>query len=242
MQLDILAFGAHPDDVELFVGGTLAKLAALGYATGVVDMTGGELGTRGSRDQRAQEAAEAARVLGLKIRENLNLPDGEVAADPATRLKVIRVLRAYRPFLVLTHYWDDRHPDHCNTSRLVTEAAHHAGLSKIDTGQERFRPRAVLYFKLPPQVVPTFVVDVSEYAEQRIKAIQAYGSQLFSAASSEPTTYLSQPDFLMHVENTCSYYGTIIGRSKGEAFYLNGIPEIPDLVDFFKNQSSIRSR
>lgn len=242
MQLDILAFGAHPDDVELFVGGTLAKMAARGYSTGIVDMTRGELGTRGTAAGRAREAKEAARILGVKVRENLGLPDGEVRVDPKSRLKVIRVLRKYRPLLVLTHYWDDRHPDHISTSRLVSDAAHHSGLAKIGTGQDRFRPKAILYFKLPPQVLPDFVVDVSEFAEQRLKAIQAYRSQLFDASSREPATYLSHPDFLIHVENVASYYGSLVGKTKGEGFHIKGVIEIPDLMDFFRRQGSTRFR
>jgi len=242
MQLDILAFGAHPDDVELFAGGTLAKMAACGYATGIVDMTRGELGTRGTAARRAREAKEAAQVLGVRIRENLRLPDGEVNVDSKSRLKVIRVLRKYRPLLILTHYWDDRHPDHISTSRLVADAAHHSGLAKIDTGQERYRPKAVLYFKLPPQVLPDFVVDVSEVAEQRVRAIQAYRSQLFDASNREPATNLSHPDFLTHIENVSSYYGSLIGKTRGEGFVTRGIIEIPDLVEFFKTQSSIRFR
>ena len=242
MQLDILAFGAHPDDVELFVGGTLAKMAACGYSTGIVDMTRGELGSRGTATRRAREAKEAARILGVKVRENLGLPDGEVTVDARSRLKVIHVLRKYRPLLVLAHYWDDRHPDHISTSRLVADAAHHSGLAKISTGQDRFRPKAVLYFKLPPQVLPDFIVDVSEVAGQRLKAIQAYRSQLFNASSREPATYLSHPDFLAHVENVSAYYGSLIGKSKGEGFHVKGVIEIPDLVDFFRNQSSTRFR
>jgi N-acetylglucosamine malate deacetylase 1 len=242
MQLDIVAFGAHPDDVELFAGGTLAKMAVHGYATGIVDMTRGELGTRGTPARRAKEAKEAARILGVKVRENLGLPDGEITVDSQSRLKVIRMLRKYRPLLVLTHYWEDRHPDHISTSRLVAEAAHHSGLAKIDTGQERFRPRAILYFKLPPRIFPDFVVDVSDAAEQRMKAIEAHQSQLFDAASREPATYLSHPDFLAQVESVASYYGTLIGKAKGEGFVTKGVVEIPDLVDFFRNQSSTRFR
>ena len=151
MILDILAFGAHPDDVELFAGGTLAKMAALGHATGVVDMTRGELGTRGTPALRKQEARKAAEVLGLKIRENLGLADGDVAVTSEARLKVIRMLRKYCPRIVLTHHWDDKHPDHVNTSRLVAEAVHHSGLAKIKTGQARYRPPTLLFFKLPPE-------------------------------------------------------------------------------------------
>ena len=233
MHLDVLAFGAHPDDVELFAGGTLAKMAALGHATGVVDMTRGELGTRGTAGRRRQEAHRAAKVLGLKVRENLGLADGNVQVTPAARLKVIRMLRKYRPRIVLTHYWDDNHPDHVHTSRLVSEAVHHSGLAKIDTGQERYRPGTLLYFKLPVYVTPGFVVDVSDYSEQRIAAIRCYGSQLFDPSSDEPSTRLSHPDFLERVETIHAFYGTLIGKKKGEAFHLKGILEIPDPVRHF---------
>jgi bacillithiol biosynthesis deacetylase BshB1 len=240
MRLDLLAFGAHPDDIELFAGGTLAKMAALGYAAGVVDMSRGELGSRGTPAIRAKEARKAARILGLKVRENLGLPDGDIRVTAAARMKVIRVLRKYRPSLVLVHHWEDKHPDHVNTSRLVTEAAHHAGLDKINTGQERFRPTAVLYFKLPAGTLPSLVVDISDYAEQRLAAIQAYGSQLFDPSSQEPATYLSQPDFLARVAAVHTYFGALIGRAMGEGFFVKGTLEVPDLVDFFKHQKADR--
>jgi N-acetylglucosamine malate deacetylase 1 len=233
MKLDVLAFGAHPDDVELFAGGTMAKMASLGYATGIVDMSRGELGTRGTPSLRKQEAAKAAGVIGVKIRENLGFADGDVTVTAGARLKVIRVLRKYRPKIVLTHYWDDRHPDHANTSRLVAEAAHHSGLAKIKTGQERYRPRTLLFFKLPTNLAPSFVVDVSDFAKQRTAAIAAYRSQLFDPSSQEPSTTLSHPDFLIHVENIHAFYGTLIGKRMGEAFYFKGVLEISDLVCHF---------
>jgi N-acetylglucosamine malate deacetylase 1 len=237
MQLEILAFGAHPDDVELFAGGTMAKMASLGHTTGVVDMTRGELGTRGTPALRKQEATKASRILGLKVRENLGLSDGDVHVTAQARLKVIRILRKYRPLVVLTHYWDDRHPDHVNTSRLVSEAVHHSGLAKIKTGQERYRPKTLLFFKLPPNVLPSFIVDISGYAEQRSSAIAAYRSQLFDPSSREPSTNLSHPDFLCHVENLHSYYGTLIGKAKGEAFHIKGILEIDDPVNYFRGSA-----
>ena len=143
------------------------------------------------------------------------------------------MLRKYRPLVVLTHYWDDKHPDHVNTSRLVAEAVHHSGLAKIKTGQERYRPKTLLFFKLPPNVPPSFIVDISDYAEQRSGAIAAYRSQLFDPLSREPSTNLSHPDFLFHVENLHSYYGTLIGKVKGEAFHVKGVLEIDDPVDYF---------
>lgn len=233
MKLDILAFGAHPDDVELFAGGTLAKMTALGHATGVVDMTRGELGTRGTPALRKQEARKAANILGLKVRENLGLADGNVTVNPEARLKVIRMLREYCPGIVLTHHWDDKHPDHAHTSRLVAEAVHHSGLAKIKTGQARYRPPTLLFFKLPPGATPSFVVDITEYIDQRNAAIRCYRSQLFDPASREPATKLSHPDFLAHVESIHSYYGTLIGKLKGEAFLSKDALEVRDIVEHF---------
>jgi bacillithiol biosynthesis deacetylase BshB1 len=233
MALDILAFGAHPDDVELFAGGTMAKMAALGYSTGVVDMTRGELGTRGTPAMRRQEARKAAEILGLKVRENLGLADGDIPLTAEARLKAIRMLRKYCPRIVLTHYWDDRHPDHVNTSKLVSEAVHHSGLAKIKTGQARYRPATLLFFKLPPNVPPSFVVDISDFIGQRNAAIRAYKSQLFDPSSHEPSTYLSHPGFLTRIDSVHSYYGTLIGKQKGEAFYFKGILEIGDPVSHF---------
>ncbi len=242
MQIDLLAFGAHPDDVELFAGGTMAKMAALGHSTGIVDMSCGELGTRGTPALRKEEAAKAAKILRVKVRENLGFTDGDVRITSEARLKIIRVLRKYRPLIVLTHYWDDRHPDHVNTSRLVAEAVHHSGLAKIKTGQARYRPPTLLFFKIPTNIAPSFVVDVSDFVEQRSAAIASYRSQLFDPASLEPPTSLSQPDFLTHIENVHSFYGTLIGKRKGEAFHFKGVLEIPDLVNHFSGQSAVGSR
>jgi bacillithiol biosynthesis deacetylase BshB1 len=234
MELDILAFGAHPDDIELCAGGTLAKMAALGYAAGAVDLTRGEMGTRGTPAERAKETRAAAGILGLKLRENLRFPDGGVAVTPASRLKVIRVLRKYRPKIVLAHYWDDPHPDHVHASRLVTEAVHHSGLAKIETGQERHRPPVILYFKLPLGMAPSFVVDISEYADRRSAAIAVHRSQLHDPKGGGLQTILSRSDFLTHVENLHSYYGTLIGKAKGEAFYYKNTLAINDpLAHFF---------
>jgi bacillithiol biosynthesis deacetylase BshB1 len=236
MDLDLLAFGAHPDDVELFAGGTLAKMASLGHATGIADMTRGELGTRGNATLRRREAQTAAEVLGLSIRENLGFTDGNVSVTPEARLKVIRIIRKYRPRIVLTHYWDDKHPDHVNTSRLVAEAIHHSGLAKIKTGQDRYRPPVLLYFKLTATLTPSFVVDVSDHIEQRRAAIAAYRSQLFDPSSREPSTNLSHPDFLVYIESIHSYYGALIGRRAGEAFFMKGILEVRDIVGQFTNE------
>ncbi|MBN2338121.1 MAG: bacillithiol biosynthesis deacetylase BshB1 [Acidobacteria bacterium] len=233
MQLDFLAFGAHPDDAELFVGGTLAKLSDLGYATGVVDMSRGELGTRGTAAVRGREAREAARILGLAVRENLGLPDGRITVTDAARLSVIRVLRKYRPRIVATHYREDRHPDHVHTSRLVAEAVHHSGLARIRTGQARYRPPVLLFFKLPWNVAPSFLVDVGDWVGRREAAIAAHRSQLYDPASRRPDTYLSQPDFLERVDSIHAWYGTLVGKRRAEAFHIGEALEISDPVAHF---------
>jgi N-acetylglucosamine malate deacetylase 1 len=236
MQLDILAFGAHPDDVELFAGGTMAKMAALGYSTGIVDLSRGELGTRGTPAIRRQESLKAAEILNVTVRENLSLPDGDIPVTASARLKAISILRKYRPQIVLTHHWEDKHPDHVNTSKLISEAVHHSGLAKIKTGQDRFRPPVVLYFKVPTYLTPSFVVDVSDFIDQRNAAIKAYRSQLFDPSSREPSTKLSKPDFLNQIENIHAFYGTLIDRRMGEAFQMKGMLEINDLISHFSRR------
>src|SRR5262245_27497262 len=237
MKLDIVAFGAHPDDIELSVGGTLAKLAERGYQTGVVDMTCGELGTRGNVRVRSGEAQASAKVLGLRGRDNLKLIDGQIFNNQAARLKVIKVLRKYRPDLVLTHYWDHTHPDHVHGSQIVTEACYLSGLSKIQTGQERFRPKKILYFMLPPYVLPSFVVDISGYFEKKMKALGCFHSQLYNPRSKEPETYLSVPEFLPGLETQHRYYGKLIQSTYGEAFYSKEVISVHDPVAFLTRKS-----
>ena len=147
-KLDALAVGAHPDDVELSCAGTLLKLSTLGYRVGILDMARGEMGTRGSAEIRAREAENAAAVLGLAVRDNLELPDGHIWLTEDSRTRMVRKIRLYRPRVVFTHYWEDPHPDHAHTCQIVREAAHLAGLSKYDAeaGQERFRPQTVAHF------------------------------------------------------------------------------------------------
>jgi bacillithiol biosynthesis deacetylase BshB1 len=233
LKLDVLAFGAHPDDIELAMGGTLVKLATLGYKIGVVDMVRGELGTRGTPVTRAREAQSAAKVMGLEVRDNLRLKDGQVAVTQAARLKVIAAIREYRPELVFTHHWDDNHPDHVNTSHLLTECCYLSGLAKIKTGNERHRPRQLFYFRLPYYVLPSFVVDISDYFDKKMEAVGCYKSQLHNPNSSEPQTYLSVPEFLPRVESLHRYYGHLIRSRQAEAFYSKQVISIDDPVGFF---------
>jgi bacillithiol biosynthesis deacetylase BshB1 len=233
MKLDALAIGAHPDDIELSVSGTLIKLAELGYRVGVVDMVRGELGSRGSPAIRAREAKTSAEIMGLSVRENLKLKDGAIFDTSEARLRVVRVLRKYRPELVFTHYWDDRHPDHIYTSRIVAQACYLSGLAKINTKQDRFRPGRIFYFMLPHPLEPSFCVDISGQFEKKMQAVKAFQSQLFDPKSLEPQTYLSVPQFLPALESLNRYYGTLIQTQYAEAFYCKEALAVDDPVRFF---------
>ncbi len=235
MILDILAFGAHPDDVELMAGGTLRKMAERGYRTGIVDLTRGERGTRGNPQIRAKESRAAARILKLTVRDNLALPDAALMVDGPNRLKLIEALRRWRPRVVLTHHWEDPHPDHRATSALVTDAAFLAGLARIDTGQKRFRPDKILYFMLPQQNLerPSVVVDVSRQFAAKMRAVCAYRSQLHDPESKDLETRLSTPDFLEKVETDHRQYGNLIQARYGEAFYSKEPVRIEDPVQLF---------
>ncbi len=236
LHLDLLAYGAHPDDVELMAGGTLLRMAQLGLKTGIVDMTRGERGTRGSPEVRAREAQASARILKLAVRENLSMEDAHLTAEKSSRLKVIESLRRWRPNIVMTHYWEDPHPDHRATSEIVTDACFLAGLMKIDTGQQRFRPRKILYFMLPSHVMPTLVVDVTAQFEARMRACRAYRSQLYNPRSDELETRLSTPEFLDRLEADHRYYGNLIRTKFGEAFFSKEVLRVDNPVAFFGSE------
>lgn len=230
LKLDVLAFSAHPDDIELAAAGTLIKLTKQGYAVGVADMTRGEFGTRGTEEIRQNEAREAARLLGLKVRDCLDIPDGSVTVTRENHLKVVRLLRKYRPSIVINHYWKARHPDHMATSTIVTEACYFSGLAKLDTGQERHRPMRILYHQIHYDVVPSFVVDVSKEIEQKWKVVRAHKSQFHDPNSKEPETILSQPAFLDMIETRMKYWGGLIGVTHAEPFLTTEPFAIPDIV------------
>lgn len=242
MTLDVLAFAAHPDDVELCAGGTMCLLADQGYQTGVVDLTRGELGSRGTPEGRLQEAKEATRIMGAAVRENLGFPDGNVQNSEENRREVIRMLRTYRPKFVLVNPPDDRHPDHPAASRLVTEAVFYAGLRKIETTdpesgepQEPWRPPHVLHYMQVVEFEPTFVVDVTSAWEQRMEALRAFKSQFhnpdYAPSEDEPETFISTPGFLAFVEARARAYGYRAGFTYGEPLlYRHGPAPVSDLV------------
>ncbi len=221
MQLDSVAFGAHPDDIELFCGGTLIKLGSQGYKIGVISLTQGELGTRGSPEIRSQEFQEAATLLKLSTHKMLDIPDGDVAVNWENKLKIIREIRTYQPAVVFAPYWKDRHPDHENTSNLVREAAFLSGLKKIETDQQAHRPYKVIYYPCWFEFRPSFVVDITECHDQKIKAIQAYRSQFDHPDKKkfgDDETLISRPEFLEKITTRDRYYGSSVGTTFGEPF------------------------
>ncbi len=241
-SLDVLAVGAHPDDVELAAGGTLCLLARQGCAVGALDLTAGELGSRGTVALRQTEAQTAARIIGLTVREQLGLPDGDIAADTANRNKLIGVLRRLRPRVVLTHPAECRHPDHIDTAFLVRRACFYSGLRRIDTGQEPWRPYHVLHFEEVQPFRPTVIVDVSDTWDQRTRALQAYASQFYNPAysSDEPETFVSSRGFLQWVEARARTHGHAIGATYGEAFQYHGIAGTGDLMQWLQRGERLR--
>ncbi len=224
MKLDVMAIGAHPDDVDLTCGGTVIKLAKLGKRVGLVDITRGELGTRGTSELRAQEAQTAARILGAAIRENLGIPDGDIENTMANKLRLVSVIREFRPDVLLFPYWRDRHPDHEHAYTLCKEAWFLAGLEKIVTdvdgkSQEPWRPRAYYHFMHWFEFEPSFIVDISAEFEQRMECVKAFRSQFFNPDSTERETVLSTPAFLEMLRTRMAYYGLRIGVHYGEPFW-----------------------
>jgi bacillithiol biosynthesis deacetylase BshB1 len=229
-QLDVLAIFSHPDDAELTMAGTLIKLKSLGHRVGVVDLTRGEMGTRGTPEIRAKEALDAARVMGLDLRANLELPDGHITLDDDTRQKVVRALRKYQPRVVFTSHWDDPHPDHAATARIVREAARLASMRKYDQGAqpESIKMPALAHVVYSRLVVPSFVVDITDFAEKKMDAIRAYASQFYNAHSKEPATRIANKGFLREIEDRTRYYGSLIGVEAGEPFYVREALNVDD--------------
>lgn len=223
MKLDILAFGAHPDDVELGCGATIAKEISLGKKVGIVDLTRGELGTRGSADLRDEEAKKSAEILGVSIRENLGFSDGFFKNDKEHQLAIIKMIRKYRPEIVLCNAIDDRHIDHGKGSKLVSDACFLSGLLKIETKvddklQEKWRPNNVYHYIQWKNINPNFVVDVTGFIEKKVDSILAYSSQFFDPKSNEPETPITSKNFLDSITYRAKDLGRIIGVEYAEGF------------------------
>ncbi|WP_425075143.1 bacillithiol biosynthesis deacetylase BshB1 [Psychroserpens sp. S379A] len=236
MKLDILAFGAHPDDVELGCGATIAKEIANGKKVGIVDLTRGELGTRGTAETRDQEAREAAKILGVSVRENLAFADGFFVNDKTHQLEVIKMIRKYQPEVVLCNAIDDRHIDHGKGSQLVSDACFLSGLLKIETEfdgvkQERWRPKQVYHYIQWKHLEPDFVVDVSGFIDIKMASVLAYKTQFFDPKSNEPQTPISSKNFTDSIHYRARDLGRLIGVEHAEGFTVERYVAVDNLFD-----------
>jgi bacillithiol biosynthesis deacetylase BshB1 len=235
MKLDILAIGAHPDDVELGAGGTLINHIKKGQKVGIIDLTEGELGSRGTVATRYSEAAEAGKIMGIALRENLQMADGFFKNDREHQLKLIRLIRKYKPNVVLANAYHDRHPDHGRGGQLIEDACFLSGLRKIetfdgDTMQEAWRPARVFHYVQDRFIQPDFIVDISESFAQKMEAVRSYGTQ-FGSVGDGPVTYISQPGFLQNIESRAQQMGHAIGVRYGEGFCSRSAIGLADLDD-----------
>lgn len=236
MKLDVLVFGAHPDDAELGAGATIAKEVARGKKVGVIDLTRGELGTRGTAEIRDREASRAAGILGLSIRENMEFRDGFFRNDPDHQMALVRQIRRFRPDVVLCNAIEDRHIDHARGSSLVSDACFLSGLVKIDTRlegydewQEPWRPRNVFHYIQWKNLKPDFAVDVTGYMEKKMEAILAYDSQFYKDGSDEPDTPISSRNFLDSITYRARDLGRLIGVEYAEGFTAEKPVSVRDL-------------
>jgi bacillithiol biosynthesis deacetylase BshB1 len=223
MKLDILAFGVHPDDVELGCAGTIMAAIDQGKKVGIVDLTRGELGTRGTPTTRTQEAAAAAKIMGVDVRENLDMADGFFTNDEAHQRKIIALIRKYQPDIILANAPEDRHPDHGRSAKLVSDAAFLSGLRKIETiyegvTQKAWRPAYTFHYIQDRFIQPSFVIDITAYMERKMEAVLAYGTQFTNADTSEPQTYISSPQFLETVKARALMLGKRIGVGYAEGY------------------------
>ena len=242
MKLDILAFGVHPDDVELSCAGVLLVEQKNGKKTGIIDLTQGELGTRGTAASRKTEAAEAAKILGVDVRENSEMADGFLQNDEAHQRKIISSIRTYQPEIILCNAPEDRHPDHGKSSKLVADASFLSGLMKIETKlngslQQAWRPKYVLRYIQDRFLQPDFVVDITAVFEQKIEAIKAYKTQFHNNDSDEPQTYISTPDFLDSVVYRHKWFGKMIGVKYAEGFITEKIIGIKNFDAIIKENT-----
>ena len=236
MKLDILAFGAHPDDVELGCSGTLAKEVSLGKKVGIVDLTRGELGTRGSVEIRNSESAKASEILGIHVRENLDMRDGFFVNDEVHQLKIIQMIRKYQPDVVICNAIDDRHIDHGKGSKLVSDACFLSGLRKIETkwegsSQQAWRPKVVYHYIQWKNIEPDFVVDISGFMEVKMESILAYGSQFYNPNSNEPTTPIATKNFLDSIKYRAQDLGRIVGVEFAEGYTVERYLAVNSLGD-----------
>lgn len=237
MKVDILAIGVHPDDVELSCSGTLIKMIDQGKKVGLIDLTRGELGTRGSAELRTQEAAESAKVMGASFRENLDMRDGFFKYTDENLLKIAKVIRKYQPEIVLANALSDRHPDHGRAAKLTSDACFLAGLMKIqildEDGQalERWRPKVVYHYIQDHHLSPDFVVDVTDYIEQKMEAIMCFKSQFYDPNSKEPASPISSLNFIESIKAKNRVFGRPLNYDFAEGFMVERVIGVDSLFD-----------
>lgn len=229
MKLDILAIGAHPDDVELGCGGTLAKEIENGKTVGILDLTKGELGTRGTDETRKVEADNAKNILGIAVRENLGIADGFFANDKENQLKIVEVIRKYQPDVILSNAPSDRHPDHGKGSDLVNTAIFLSGLPKIDNGLAAWRPKKHFHYIQWLPLEPSFVVDITGFVDKKLEVCLAYKTQFFDPTSQEPQTPISSKNFTDSIKYRAYDLGRLIGTEAGEGFISRNYVGVSDL-------------
>lgn len=238
MDLDVLVFAAHPDDAELSMGGTIAKFVKNKLKVGIIDLTKGELGTRGTAESRQREALNAAAALKLTLRENLELPDGDIQNNNKNVLKIVLQIRKFKPKIIFAPFFNDRHPDHIDVSQLVKRAMFSSGLSKIITYNKKapqmfYRPQKLFYYMQTYTFEPTFIIDISETFEQKMKSTACYSTQFHNPNSKEPETFISRPEFINYIKSRAEFYGFSIGKKYGEPFFCEEKIEL-DLVSMLK--------
>lgn len=224
MKLDVLIFAAHPDDAELGMGGTIAKLSAEGKSVGIIDFTEAELSSNGTVESRKEESTEASKVLNISVRENLKIPDGKIKINDEIVRSVITTIRKHQPKIIFAPYFNDRHPDHIGASKIVKEAVFFSGLIKIKTefnGKEQqiYRPDKLYYYMQTYEFAPSFIVDISNHFETKMKSVRAYKSQFYNPNEKGELTFISDPKFIKYLEARARHYGFQIRKEYGEPFF-----------------------
>lgn len=235
-KIDILAIGVHPDDVELSCSGTILRHLAAGYRVGILDLTRGELGTRGNAEIRKEEAKAAAEILGVSFREQVGLADGFFQHNEESIRRIIPYIRAYRPEIVLANAPSDRHPDHGRAAKLISDVCFYSGLEKVETSWEDevqgpWRPKSLYHYIQDRQLIPDLVVDITPYIDKKIDAIMAFKTQFYSPDSDEPTTPISQKNFIDALKGKNAVFGRSIGVDFAEGFICDRIPGVGNLFD-----------
>ncbi|MBN1550072.1 bacillithiol biosynthesis deacetylase BshB1 [bacterium] len=239
MKTDVLAIGAHPDDIELIIGGTISKLTLRGKNVVIADLTRGEMGTRGTPDIRREEARKAAEILGVRERINLDLGDGKLSDVFEYRIRIIELIRKFRPVLVFTHHWHDLHPDHTATAEIVKSSMYTCGMVNFPAKGEPYRPHEFAFFMGHLPFEPSFIVDISETFDKKMQAIKCYESQLYNPSIAGFQTNISQPDFLVYIEARARYYGSLIQKAYGEPFEVIRALPMDDPVDHYREFGKI---